>query len=88
MDILTLVGVLAALTSVIGAAMLEGTEIADLIMVPAMILVFGGTFFASLTGLSMEELKNLPAVIKVAFFDRSENPVKLILTLVDFARLA
>jgi chemotaxis protein MotA len=88
MDILTLVGVVAALVSVIGAAMLEGTRLGDLIMGPAMILVFGGTFFASLTGLSMEELKNLPAVVKVAFFNRAENPVKLILTLVDFARLA
>jgi chemotaxis protein MotA len=88
MDILTIAGVLLALGSVLGAAMMEGTHMEDLIMAPAMVLVFGGTFFATLIGMSMEEMKNLPAVIKVVVMSRSQDPVKLILTLVDFARLA
>lgn len=88
MDILTIVGIVFALGCVIGSAILEGGHVGDLIMGPAMVLVFGGTFFATLVGMSMEEMKSLPRVVKVAFFNQGQDPIKLILSLVDYARLA
>jgi len=88
MDILTVGGILLALGCVLGSSALEGTHLGDLIMPAALLLVFGGTLFATVIGLSMEELKSLPRVAKVALFDRKDDPVKLILNLVDFARMA
>jgi chemotaxis protein MotA len=88
MDILTLIGLIFGLSCVLGSAAWEGTALGDLLMGPAALLVFGGTTFATITGMGMEDVKALPRVIKVAFFEKKEDPVKLILSLVEFARLA
>ena len=88
MDILAIAGLVLGLTCVLGSAAMEGARLMDLIMPGAMLLVFGGTTFATLVGMSLHELKSLPKVILIALFDHKDDPVKLILNLVEFARLA
>ncbi len=88
MDLLAVLGIVLGLACVLGSAASEGMELASLIMGPAMLLVFGGTLFATLTGLSLEDLKALPAILKVAFFAKKAEPLELIVNLVEFARLA
>ncbi len=88
MDLLALIGIFVGLSCVLGSAAIEGTVLTSLIMGPAMLLVFGGTFSATLVGMSLEDLKSLPKVIKVAFLGKIPDSRKLILNLVEFARLA
>jgi chemotaxis protein MotA len=88
MDILAISGIFLGLACVLGSAAIEGMDLRALVMGPAMMLVFGGTLFATLIGMSMEDLKALPNVVKVALFSKKNEPLQLIVSLVDFARLA
>jgi chemotaxis protein MotA len=63
----TAIGIVAAIVGILGAAMMEGTSPAAFMNMPAMILVFVGTFGATCAAAGMEGMKNIPALYKIAF---------------------
>jgi chemotaxis protein MotA len=88
MDLLTIIGITGAWGCALGSVLLEGGGLSGFVNVPAMILVFGGTFFATTIGFTMHDLLAVPRVTLVAFFEKKEDPIELIKTLVNYAKLA
>ncbi len=67
MDIASLAGVLLAFISLIGAFVLEGGSIGMLLVGTAAMIVFGGTFGATIISFSLEEIKRVPYFLKKVF---------------------
>ena len=71
------IGVLGGLACIAIAATLEGTALTALIVIPAWIIVLGGTFCATLGSTGMEGVRSIPTGYKVAFspppLDRTEH---------------
>ena len=67
MDIASLVGFLLAV-GIIFAAILSGSDIMLFVDMPSVLIVFGGTFGASLIRIPMSELGRSFAVVGKAFF--------------------
>lgn len=84
----TLLGILAGLAAIFGAYFLEGGGSATLFMLPAMLIVFGGTLAAGFAGSSWETFKNIPKVLKAAFFPKNYDVVKIINQIVSFSVIA
>ena len=85
----TAIGIGAALCGLLIGALMEGSAIAAFFNVPAALIVFGGTFGATLAATSMEGMKRIPALYKRAF--SNEKPdlagrVELMVGLADRAR--
>lgn len=88
MDITTIVGLILGLASLVGAFVLEGGHISALFEYTAAIIVFGGTFAAICIGTPMEQMKELPNIVKHAFTHKSRNPLEVIDDLVTLATIA
>jgi chemotaxis protein MotA len=85
-DPVTLIGVLVAFGSIMAALLMEGSSPMSIIMLPALILVFGGTFGATMAGLTMGDLKKVGGWFKLAVAPRkSADVANLITTLVKLA---
>jgi chemotaxis protein MotA len=67
MDIASLAGILLAFIMLIGAFMLEGGSIGMLLVGTAAMIVFGGTFGATIVSFSLEEIKRMPYFFKSVF---------------------
>jgi chemotaxis protein MotA len=63
----TAIGIVVACVGILGAAMMEGTSPAAFMNIPAMLLVFAGTFGATVAATGMGAAKNIPALYKIAF---------------------
>ena len=63
----TAIGIVVACVGILGAAMMEGTSPTAFLNMPAMILVFVGTFSATLAACGMDAMKKIPAFYKIAF---------------------
>lgn len=85
----TIGGLLLGAGCLIGALWLEGGHVGQLVNLPAALIVLGGTFGATLVGLSAQQLRELPAVLKQAFV-HSRNDlyqvIRLLVQLSDKAR--
>jgi chemotaxis protein MotA len=88
MDIGTIGGLILGLSMVFGSFLMEGGALGALIMLPALMIVIGGTFATSLIGNSLKSIMAIPNVLKIALFPRSLEYKKTINTLVDFAMVA
>ena len=64
MDLAVLVGVVGGLLSLILGFLWEGGHLGALFEKTAALIVFGGTFGATLAGFSMQDLKSLPQILK------------------------
>jgi chemotaxis protein MotA len=62
----TLVGILFGILAIFGAFIWEGGTLAALIMLPALMIVFGGTLAAALAGSSFEHISKIPKFIFLA----------------------
>ena len=60
----TAIGIVAAIVGILGGAMMEGTSPTSFLNMPAMILVFVGTFGATLAACGMDAMKKIPAVLQ------------------------
>ena len=56
----TLIGILLGLVSIFGAYLWEGGSFQILFMLPAMLIVFGGTLAAGIAGSTWKQFKKLP----------------------------
>jgi chemotaxis protein MotA len=83
-----LFGLMLGCASIFGSFLLEGGTLGALILAPAMIIVFGGTFATAMIGNPTHRFLSLPAYFKVALFDPDLSPVKLIGDMIHLAELA
>lgn len=81
----TLIGIIAGTLAIFGAFLWEGGQINTLFMLPAMLIVFGGTLAAGIAGTSWEQFKKLPVLIKIAFFPKKYDQIEIINQIYNFA---
>lgn len=84
----TLIGILFGLVAIFGAFLLEGGSYGSLFMLPAMLIVFGGTLAAGLAGSSWETMSRMPRAFKIAIFPPKYDTIKIINQIVMFAGMA
>ena len=89
MDPATLIGIALAVISLLIMMIMEGSSPMAIILMPAMILVFGGTFGAAIAGSSMADVKKIGGWFKMALLPAKVPPVSdRIATLVSLAEKA
>lgn len=89
MDITTIIGVAGAFLAVVFSAHHAGLGIETFINTEAFVLVFGGTFLATMTSFTMKELKTIPKWLKIAFTHQEHlNVQEQIQELVSYAEKA
>jgi chemotaxis protein MotA len=88
MDIATIVGLVVGVGAVLIAYIMEGGALSAIIQLPAMILVIFGTLGAGTITTSLDTLKNLPNLIKVALIQKAEDQLLLIERIVKIAEKA
>ncbi|MBU0519734.1 MotA/TolQ/ExbB proton channel family protein [bacterium] len=88
MDIGTIGGLALGFACIIGSFLMEGGALGALILLPAVIVVVGGTIATALIGTSLEKIAQLPNVLKIALFSTGKEYKKTIETLVEFATVA
>jgi len=89
MDLPLVLGLSLAIFSLAGGFVLEGGHVSALFKHTAAIIVFGGTIGATAISYSMNELKNIPRLFKIALFPKEMEPsqvIDLIVSLADEAR--
>lgn len=89
MDLPLVLGLLLAILSLAGGFLLEGGHLNALFKYTAAIIVFGGTLGATAISYSLNELKNIPKLFKIALFPKQLEPaqvIDLIVSLADEAR--
>ena len=84
----TAIGIVAACVGILGAAFMEGTSPAAFLNIPAMILVFVGTFGATCAAAGMEGMKKIPALYKIAFSGNESHLAAKVRELVGLAEKA
>lgn len=84
----TLVGILIGLGAIFGAFFWEGGQFSSLFMLPAMLIVFGGTLAAGLAGSSFAAMASVPKLIWITFFPPKYHLEILIEQIVEMAMLA
>src|SRR3954454_13256570 len=89
MDPATLIGIALAMGAILVTMILEGSSPMAIILIPPLILVFGGTFGAAIGGSSMNDVKKLAGWFKMALMAPAVPPVsERIQTLVSLAEKA
>ncbi|MGZ4134802.1 MAG: flagellar motor protein [Tumebacillaceae bacterium] len=88
MDITTVIGLVLGLGGLLGGFMGEGGDLASLLSLTAALIVFLGTFGAVIVATPMEQIKELPKVVKIAFTYKAKDPMETINELVGLATTA
>jgi chemotaxis protein MotA len=88
MDISTIVGVVAALAIVFVVQILEGGSPASIILIPSILLVFGGAFFAGMAGGVLKDAVGAGKLLQKAFLAKVAPPNKLVEDIVKLAERA
>ncbi len=89
MDLATLIGVLGAMGVVVVSNVLEGGSPASLLLLPPMLLVWGGTIMVSIAGGTIADAKGVIGSLKKAFTGKppvSADVVPVVVQLADKAR--
>lgn len=84
----TLLGILLGIVSIFGAFLLEGGTPGMLVLLPALIIVFGGTFAATIAGSTWEQVMRIPRLIALAVAPPYYEPRQLMEQIVQFAAIA
>jgi chemotaxis protein MotA len=89
MDPATLIGIVLAMGAILVTMVLEGSSPMAIILIPPLILVFGGTFGAAIGGSAMSDVKKLGGWFRMALSSPAVPPVsERIQTLVGLAEKA
>jgi chemotaxis protein MotA len=88
MDISTIVGVVAALAIVFVVQILEGGSPASILLIPSIILVFGGAFAAGMAGGVLKDALGTGKLLQKAFLAKVSPPTKLVDDIVKLAEQA
>jgi chemotaxis protein MotA len=88
-DLATLVGIVGAVIVICVANIMEGGSPASMLLLPPMLLVWGGTTLISIAGGTMADAKAIVGSLKKAFLGKAESSadvVPVVVTLADKAR--
>jgi chemotaxis protein MotA len=89
MDPASLIGIVLAIVALLTMMIMEGSSPLSIILIPPLILVFGGTFGAAIAGSAMADVKKVGAWFKMALLPAKVPPVsERIATLVGLAEKA
>ena len=89
MDPATLIGIAVAMGAILLTMILEGASPMAIILIPPLILVFGGTFGAAVGGIAMADVKKVGNWFKMALMSPAVPPVsERIQTMVSLAEKA
>src|SRR3954467_11161497 len=89
MDPAPLIGIVTALGSLLAMMIMEGSSPLAIVLLPPLILVFGGTFGAAIAGSAMADVKKVGGWISLALLPAKVAPVSVrIATLVSLAENA
>ncbi len=89
MDPATLIGIGLGIASLLALMIMEGSSPLAIVLIPPLILVFGGTFGAAIAGSAMADVKKIGAWFKMALMPAKVPPVSdRIATLVSLAEKA
>jgi chemotaxis protein MotA len=88
MDLATIIGVVAGLAIVFTVQILEGGSPASIILLPSMLLVFGGAFAAAMAGGVMKDSSGFVGQLKKAFTNKVTPPTQLLDNIVKLAERA
>jgi chemotaxis protein MotA len=88
MDISTIVGVGVALAIVFVVQILEGGSPGSILLIPSIILVFGGAFFAGMAGGVLKDSIGVGKLLQKAFLAKVSPPTKLVDDVVKLAERA
>ena len=84
----TIAGILVGLGAIFGSFILEGGALGALILIPAMIIVFGGTLATVLIGTSRDIFLKLPKIFMLACFPPKFSAEGTIQTVIDYSTVA
>jgi chemotaxis protein MotA len=85
MDLATLIGLIIGLFGLIGGFLLEGGHASMLLVETAAIIVFGGTFGATILSYPLEDIKKVPYFTKLVFVNQTIDYLGVVERLVDTA---
>ncbi len=89
MDLITVLGLVLAFGGVLGGQLLEGGHVSSIIQGTAFLIVFGGTLGAVCIGTTAEDLKMGLKLLKLGFFESSEqNTEKIVTQIIEAAQIA
>jgi chemotaxis protein MotA len=88
MDISTIVGVVAALAIVFVVQILEGGSPSSILLIPSIILVFGGAFCAGMAGGVLKDATGVGKQLQKAFTAKVKPPNQLVDDIVKLAERA
>ncbi|MFF5079533.1 motility protein A [Actinoplanes sp. NPDC000266] len=88
MDISTIVGVVVAFIIVFTVQILEGGTPTSIILIPSMLLVFGGALMAGMAGGVLKDTTGIGANLKKAFLAKVTPPTQLVDSIVKLAERA
>jgi chemotaxis protein MotA len=89
MDPATLIGIVLAVGALLTMMIMEGSSPMAIVLIPPLILVFGGTFGAAIAGSAMADVKKVGGWFKMALMPAKVPPVSdRIATLVTLAEKA
>ena len=87
-EIGTVAGLAFGIISIFGSFLMEGGKIGALIMIPAMVIVFGGTFATAMIGTSFKQFGKIWKFAIIAFMPPKHDVEKLIESIVHYATVA
>lgn len=84
----TIYGLILGLLSIFGAFLIEGGSVKALFLLAPIVVVFGGTFAATIIGFGFEKFSNIWRLIRLAYFPRKYDLEKIIKNLVSMSSKA
>jgi chemotaxis protein MotA len=82
----TLLGMALAAASLLAMMVLEGSSPLAIVLLPPLVLVFGGTFGAAIAGSSMSDVRRIGSWFRLAFVpERASRSAHLVAVLVELA---
>ena len=88
MKAITAIGIIFCVVAMLLAATMEGTSIPAFFVIPAYLVVLGGTAGATMAGTTMDQFKKIPSLYKIAFSPPEVHPARRVKQLVSFAERA
>lgn len=89
MDITSVLGVVLGIVAILVGMVLKGVSVTALINPAAILIIIVGTIAAVVTAFPLSELKRLPKIFKILFFEQKlTKPEDLIRTFSEWAVIA
>lgn len=84
----TIIGLVFAIGTILGSALIDGTHLSALVNTSAAMVVFGGTIGAATVMFRFEDMKRLPKMVSKAFVARPPDPAGVCREIVSMAQVA